>query len=123
MNIWQSQKWQDFYKENPVDLFVNVSTTEGLPISIMEAISFGIPVLATNVGGTHEVVIDGENGWLLDADITADELAETVIEQINLDKSAKDRQKRKARQIWESQYEYRTAYASFYQLITDTRVT
>lgn len=106
----------EFYKNNPVDLFINVSTTEGLPVSIMEAISFGIPVLATDVGGTHEIVKDNENGRLLDVDITAGELAEKVIEQVNLDKSAKDLQRKKARQIWESQYEYRIAYANFYKL-------
>ncbi len=40
-----------FYRDNKVDLFVNASTSEGLPVSIMEAISFGIPSIATNVGG------------------------------------------------------------------------
>ena len=42
----------DYLKSNSINLFVNVSETEGLPVSIMEAISFGIPALATDVGGT-----------------------------------------------------------------------
>lgn len=41
--------------ENP-DVFLNVSDTEGVPVSIMEALSFGIPVVATDVGGTGEIV-------------------------------------------------------------------
>jgi len=42
----------NYYASNPVDVFINTSSSEGLPVSIMEAMSFGIPVIATNVGGT-----------------------------------------------------------------------
>lgn len=45
-----------FYKEQSVSLFVNTSNSEGIPVSIMEAISFGIPVIATDVGGVSEIV-------------------------------------------------------------------
>ncbi len=47
-----------FYAENHIDLFINVSESEGIPVSIMEAISYGIPVLATDVGGTGEIISD-----------------------------------------------------------------
>lgn len=57
-----------FYANHDVDLFINVSLSEGLPISIMEAMAYGIPVLATDVGGTKEIVTDGQNGWLLPRD-------------------------------------------------------
>ena len=46
---------QEYYKKNKVDLFVNISLHEGIPVSIMEAISFGIPVLAYNVYGIKEM--------------------------------------------------------------------
>lgn len=68
----------DYYKNNPVDIFVNVSTSEGIPVSIMEAISFGIPVLATNVGGNSEIVIDEINGNLVDVEITPKTLASAI---------------------------------------------
>jgi glycosyltransferase involved in cell wall biosynthesis len=55
-----------FYRDNPVDIFVNVSASEGIPVSIMEALSYGIPVIATAVGGTPEIVSDA-NGRLLDS--------------------------------------------------------
>ena len=45
-----------FYKNNHVDCFINLSSSEGLPVSIMEAISYGIPIIATDVGGTNEIV-------------------------------------------------------------------
>lgn len=62
-----------FYKNNPVDLFINTSIFEGIPVSIMEAMSFGIPILATNVGATREAVTDA-SGKLISPDITAAEL-------------------------------------------------
>jgi glycosyltransferase involved in cell wall biosynthesis len=59
-----------FYAENHIDLFVNVSLVEGLPVTIMEALSHGIPVLATSVNGTPEAVREGFNGFLLPSGFT-----------------------------------------------------
>jgi glycosyltransferase involved in cell wall biosynthesis len=47
------------------DLFVLNSTYEGLPHVVLEAMSLGVPVVATAAGGTPEVVQDGENGLLI----------------------------------------------------------
>lgn len=55
------------YAAAPVDLFVLLSASEGLPVSIQEAIAAGIPVLATDVGGVAEIV-GPDNGQLLPAD-------------------------------------------------------
>lgn len=54
----------ELYKKIEPDIFINVSSSEGVPVSIMEAMSFGIPVIATNVGGNSEIVNE-ENGSLL----------------------------------------------------------
>ena len=55
-----------FYEENEVDLFVNLSKSEGTPVSIMEAMSYGIPVLASNVGGISEM-LDNNSHQLVEA--------------------------------------------------------
>jgi glycosyltransferase involved in cell wall biosynthesis len=44
------------YATQPVDLFLLLSQSEGLPVSIQEAASAGVPVVATNVGGVAELV-------------------------------------------------------------------
>jgi glycosyltransferase involved in cell wall biosynthesis len=69
----------DFYKmyNSRVNLFVNYSLFEGIPVSIMEAMSYGIPCLATDVGGTQEI-ITRHNGMLIDANPDKVKLSEAV---------------------------------------------
>ena len=66
-----------FLQNNSIDLFINLSSSEGLPVSIMEVISFGIPVFATDVGGTREIVNE-KSGILLDRDIDTIEIANKI---------------------------------------------
>lgn len=46
------------YLEYDADYFINMSDSEGIPVSIMEALSFGIPVIARDVGGNSEIITD-----------------------------------------------------------------
>ena len=48
-----------YYANNYVDCFITTSSTEGgVPVSIQEALAYGIPVVGTNVGGITEAFID-----------------------------------------------------------------
>ncbi len=73
----------EYYQSTPITAFVNLSESEGVPVSIMEAMSYGIPIVATDVGGVAELLgVDGESGVLLPADPTAKEAAVAVLKVI-----------------------------------------
>lgn len=82
----------NFYKEFYIDLFINLSIYEGIPVSIMECQSFGIPVIATNVGGMNEIVYNGLNGFLLKQNPSIHEVAE-IIYQYTKERKSTDFQK------------------------------
>ncbi|MGE0315539.1 MAG: glycosyltransferase [Lautropia sp.] len=67
----------EHYRSHPVDVFINVSLSEGVPVSIMEALSAGVPCIATDVGGTAEIV-DEICGRLLASTVTVDDLAQQI---------------------------------------------
>lgn len=68
-----------FYRSTPVNVFLNLSESEGVPVSIMEAMSFGIPIVATNVGGVSELLNGPERpGVLVGANPSPSESAEAV---------------------------------------------
>lgn len=80
---------RDLYTKKHFDLFLNVSTTEGVPVSIMEALAAGIPVIATNVGGTGEIV-DSNVGELIDVNTSPDDLLNIMRKYyVNKDNSKK----------------------------------
>ncbi len=64
------------------DIFVNPSYSEGLPTSVLEAMSVGLPTIATDVGGTREVVKDYETGFLIEPKNTK-QLEERILELIS----------------------------------------
>lgn len=64
----------DFLREEATDVFINSSESEGIPVAIMEAMSFGIPPIAPDVGGVSEIIADG-TGVLLTENPSAEEVA------------------------------------------------
>ena len=60
-----------------IDLYVHSALFEGMPNAVMEAMAAGLPVVATDVDGTKELIVSGETGWLVPAEDPA-KLAECM---------------------------------------------
>lgn len=58
-----------------IDVSILLSESEGLPMTILESLSAGVPVIATNVGGVSEAVIDGITGKIVKSDVYSAEYA------------------------------------------------
>lgn len=72
------------FEQYDVDFFINLSDSEGIPVSIMEAMSMGIPAIARNVGGNAEIV-NGKSGGLLLEDVNSGEIGEFLRNREQLD--------------------------------------
>ena len=102
----------DFYKLERPNLFLNLSSSEGIPVSIMEAMSFSIPTIATNVGGTSEIV-NNDNGYLLKSNPSAESVADKIIEFFNLSSEEKNKKRNQAFKTWEERFNAEKNYTSF----------
>lgn len=107
----------NYYRQHHIDLFINVSESEGVPVSIMEALSFGIPVFATNVGGTSEIV-DNRVGELLSPDITDRELTMKIVQFT--ESSTYENFRINARKRWEDICSAEKNYGEFIRFLRGT---
>ena len=116
---WELRGWTahdailDFYRTEKPDLFLNASRLEGIPVSIMEAMSCSIPCAATDVGASGEIVADGRNGFLLPVDFDMDETARKISGYLFGDEAEKMRMRKNAYATFEQEYDSAVNYAAF----------
>ncbi len=106
----ENKEVYEFYANNDIDVFINISESEGVPVSIMEAVSCHIPVLAPNVGGIKDMVIDKYNGILLSKDPDINEITEGL-DKIEFFKNSKIRDN--AYTLFLEKYDARKNYLNF----------
>ena len=103
----------DVYKNEQIDLLINVSSTEGIPVSMMEALSFGIPCIGTNVGGVSEIIKENTSGYLLSANPAAQEVVGRLECHYRLSFEEKNKLSKKAYSFWDSNYNSNTNFPIF----------
>lgn len=113
--VANSEIYAAFTKEQP-HLFINVSSSEGVPVSIMEAMSFGVPVLATDVGGNSEIVTN-ENGHLLTVHPSPEDIAREIMHFCVMTEAAYNQFSENAYQTWGNKYNAEKNYEEFTEMI------
>ncbi|MGL5354982.1 MAG: glycosyltransferase [Cetobacterium sp.] len=102
----------EYYKQNDIKCFVNLSSSEGLPVSMMEVQSFGIPIVATNVGGVNEIV-NKETGVLLSENPTPQEIADGIKKMLLLSDEDYESIQRKCFEYWSENFNAKKNYKNF----------
>lgn len=100
-----------YYLTHPVDYFINTSSSEGCPVSIQEAMSFGVPVIATNVGGIPEL-IRSESGILLSQNPSPKEIAD-AIKLLNDNNILRQNMRSESKKFWASNFDAEKNYNEF----------
>ncbi len=107
----------EYYATNHVDLFVNCSDSEGIPVSIMEAMSYGIPVIARDVGGNSEIV-NNKNGFLLDGRDSVANIVLAIKTYAKMTENDVKKMRKSAFEMYDKNYNAKINYDSFFNDIT-----
>ena len=102
-----------WFRENSATVLINASSSEGVPVSIMEAMSYGLPIIATDVGGTRELFEEDMFDGLLPADITSQNLADTILRLATCEETKYREQAQASRRAWENSWHSEKNYKDF----------
>ena len=112
------ERVREFFSSNHVDAFCNVSYSEGLPVTLLEAASAGIPLLALDVGGNGEVV-DASNGQLLPADATSGQIARALASILTAPPDEVASMRQASRTRWQECFDGQRNYVAFAQRLLE----
>ena len=107
----KNEEIMEFYKSNTVNLFINTSELEGIPVSMMEAISFGIPIIGCNICGVPEIV-NSKTGLLIEKDFDIKDTAFRIEEFMHSKCRDKD-YRNGVKFFWDQNYNADKIYPQF----------
>ena len=109
----------NFLQQNRTDVLINCSENEGIPVSMMEAFSAGIPAIAFDVGGIPEIISNGKSGLLLKNDLGnhSQQLIEAITFFLKMPIDEYLVFSKHAREDWELKYNINTNYKYFSNIL------
>jgi glycosyltransferase involved in cell wall biosynthesis len=105
------------YVSTPFDVFINTSRSEGIPVSLMEAMSCGIPCIAPKVGGIPELIDGKSGGKLISSEARPEEIVSACLE-ITASESEWRTRSEAAFTKWREDYDASKNLAHFAQIIS-----
>ena len=107
----------DLYQQIHPHIFITTTSTEGVPVTIQEAFAMGIPAIATKVGGIPELIIDGENGYLLPENPEIWQITDTITRFYRLSTEQKQIMGEKAWKQWKKLFNAENNAVGFVQTL------
>lgn len=115
----KNEQVKRFFLDNKVDVLVNCSESEGVPVSIMEAMSCGVPAIAPDVGSISCLVSE-DRGCLMSENPDAQELADVLSVFSNAPEPARKLKRIAARRHIEKNYNSALNYPRFISEVEST---
>jgi glycosyltransferase involved in cell wall biosynthesis len=109
-----NEEVHEFIATNQIDLFINVSESEGLPVSIMEAMSYAIPCIAPEIGGIPEAIQHRKNGFILPKEPAIEEIKNEILNFYNLNYNEKAIMAQQAKATWTEKFDATNNTTLFY---------
>lgn len=97
-----NQEIMDYYSNNYIDVFMMMSRSEGNPVSVIEAMSCGIPIISTSINNMPNLIKG--NGILIDENPTKNEIVKAIMKVNNLFEKDVIDMHICSRRIWEMEY-------------------
>lgn len=107
----KNEEVMDFYENHSVHCFITTSATEGCPVSVQEALAYGIPVIGTAVGGIPECIRD--NGVLLPENPSAAEVADAINRIYDASEEGIANMRENSYQLWQERFDSERNYKAF----------
>lgn len=111
----KNSEFLNYLTEYSPNVFISLSENEGVPYSIMEAISVGIPVIATDAGGCREICTS-ETGVLLPLQINHSLIASTIENFKNSDKNTASF-KLQVKEFWRKKFNAESNFSQFIEIL------
>jgi glycosyltransferase involved in cell wall biosynthesis len=109
---------RNYLSNHAFDVCINTSSSEGIAVSIMETMSYGIPCIATDVGGTTEIVTN-KNGILLSENPSPQDISSAILKFYNKSEQEILEMRSEALNTWDNLYNANKNYKLFAQQISD----
>ncbi len=114
--VGSSNRVNDYLIES--DAFVLFSKDEGLPISIIEAMRCGLPIISTRIAGIPEMIIDGCSGFLTDVN---EQQLSALFERILIDKPDLMEMGKESRRLYEEKFSQKAMIISYAELWRESK--